>query len=278
MKRRKKIRLVLINIFFIIFCFILLVPIIYAFSISINESNSILSSDLSLIPKSITLKNYHTVLFEKPFLLWLKNSIILSILTVILTLSVVIPAAYVFARHDFKGKKSLQEILLVLNSFPAVLSMFAMYRILKSMGLINTRLGLSLVYIGTMAIFAFWNLKGYFETIPVEIEEAARIDGVDDFGLIRKIIFPLASPSIIITSVLILIFVWNEYIFVTIFLMGAKNYTLAAGLYSLQATDYTRNWPLFSSASILTSIPILIMFFIIQKKMKSGLTVGGVKG
>ena len=105
-------------------------------------------------------------------------------------------------------------------------------------------------------------MKGYFDSIPEAIEDAARIDGVNDRQLITKIVMPLARPSIIISSVLVVIYVWNEYIFSTVFLSGAEKNTLAVALYSLQATDYTRNWPLFSAAAILTTLPVLILFFL----------------
>lgn len=129
-----------------------------------------------------------------------------------------------------------------------------------------------------MCIFSIWNMKGYFDTIPVEIEEAARIDGAGAGQLLVRVVLPLARPAIIVTAVMVLIFVWNEYLFSTTFMMNADSYTLAAGLYQLQASDYSRSWPLFSAAAILVSIPILIAFFAIQKYMVSGLTAGGVKG
>lgn len=169
------------------------------------------------------------------------------------------------------------NLLILLNAFPAILSMFAVYRILKPLGLVNSFTGLILVYIGTMAIFGLWNMKGYFDTIPEEIEEAGEMDGAGDFQLIWKIVLPLARPSIIVTAVMILIYVWNEYIFAVTFITSSSKYTLAAGLYALQATDYTRNWPVFSAASLLVSVPVLIIFFCIQRYMTSGLTAGGVK-
>ena len=127
-------------------------------------------------------------------------------------------------------------------------------------------------------IFSIQNLKGYFDTIPVEIEEASKIDGASEMQLLWKIILPLAKPSIIVTSVMVLIFVWNEYLFATTFMLNKTTYTLAGGSYQLQANDYSRSWSLFTSAAILVSIPILIVFFVIQRHMVSGLTAGGVKG
>lgn len=121
-------------------------------------------------------------------------------------------------------------------------------------------------------------MKGYFDTIPIEIEESAGIDGASPSQVIWKIIIPLARPAILVTAVMVLIFVWNEYLFATTFLMKENSYTLAGGLYQLQSNDYSRSWSLFSAAAILVSIPILAIFFCIQKYMVSGLTAGGVKG
>ena len=121
-------------------------------------------------------------------------------------------------------------------------------------------------------------MKGYFDTIPVEIEESSKIDGANDAQMIWRIVLPLAKPAIVVTCVMVLITVWNEYLFATTFLLESNYYSLAAGLYQLQSNDYTRSWPLFTAASILASIPLLLIFFKIQKYMVSGLTAGGVKG
>lgn len=280
MSRKKKdyFNITFLNIFFIVICFICMIPILYAVSVSFNAQNSLLSTEFSFIPKDFTFKNYRSVLLDEPVLLWLRNTFILSLSTVVLSLTVAIPSAYAFSRFHFKGKKTILYLLLILNAFPSILSMFAIYKLLTTIGLINTKMGLIIVYIGTMAIFGIWNMKGYFDTIPNEIEEAATVDGANDYQLITKIILPLAKPSIIVTAIMILIFVWNEYIFSTTFMTGGENYTLAVGLYSLQATEMSGNWPIFAAASLIISLPILIIFFLFQKHMVSGLTVGGVKG
>lgn len=277
-KIKEKVKLILLNIGFILLSFLTLIPILYAFSISISGSNSIISTEFHILPKTITMDNYITILTERTFGRWFVNSLLLSALTVLLTMLVAVPAAYVFSRMRFAGRKRTLYILLVLNAFPAILSMFAIYRIIKTLNLLNSYMGLVFIYAGSMAIFVFWNMKGYFDSIPEAIEDAARIDGVNDRQLITKIVMPLARPSIIISSVLVVIYVWNEYIFSTVFLSGAEKNTLAVALYSLQATDYTRNWPLFSAAAILTTLPVLILFFLVQKYMVSGLSSGGVKG
>lgn len=280
MKKRQKenILLIIANIFFIIVCFLVLVPVLYALSVSLNADNSLLSSDFSFLPKQLTLDNYKAVFFEKPILLWLKNSLILAVITLVISLGTGIPAAYAFSRKHFPGRNAILKLLILLYAFPSLLSMTALYKLLTPMGLINTKTGLIIVYTGTMAVFALWNMKGYFDTIPTEIEEAAKIDGASQAQIVLQIVLPLAKPTIAVTAMMVLVYVWNEYIFAVNFMTGSDTYTLAAGLYSLQATEMSGSWPVFAAASIVVSIPILIVFFSLQKNMTTGLTSGGVKG
>lgn len=270
-------RLSILNVFFVLLCFITLIPILYAFLLSVSSDSSAFGNGF-LFPQSPTLKNYKAILVEEPFLIWLKNSVVLSLGTMILAMGTSVTASYAFSRFRFRGRNEMLKLLLILNAFPQILSMFAIFRLFKNMNLLNNYMGLILIYAGSMCIFSIWNMKGYFDTIPIEIEESARIDGGSSGQIIWKIILPLARPSIIVTAVMVLIFVWNEYLFATTFLMKEENYNLAGGLYQLQANDYSRSWSLFSAAAILVSVPILILFFSIQKYMVSGLTAGGVKG
>lgn len=277
-KLRERVGLTALNLFFILLCFVTLIPILYALSVSFNGQNSLLSSDFSFIPKQFTLDNYRQVFLGEDIAGWFGNTVLLAASTVALSLSVAIPAAYCFSRRRFPGRRAILKCLVLLNSFPAILSMFAIYRLLRSFGLVNHRVGLILVYTGTMAVFSLWNTKGYFDTIPTEIEEAARIDGAGNLQVVTRIVLPLAKPSIVVTALMVLIYVWNEYIYATTFLTGEQNYTLAAGLYALQATEMSGSWPVFAAASITVSLPVLVIFFLCQKHMTSGLTAGGVKG
>lgn len=277
-KCKEAIGLTALNLFFVALCFVTLIPILYAVSVSLSGQNSLLSSDFSFIPRDFTLDNYKEVLFGEDILTWFKNTVLLAAVTVTLSLVVAVPAAYCFSRRRFRGRKLILKCLVLLNSFPAILSMFAIYRLLRPMGLVNTGAGLILVYTGTMAVFSLWNTKGYFDTIPIEIEEAARMDGASDLQVVLRIVLPLAKPSIITTALQVLIYVWNEYIYATTFMTGEDSYTLAAGLNALQATEMTGSWPVFAAASITVSVPVLVIFFLCQKYMTSGLTAGGVKG
>lgn len=267
-----------LNLIFILLCLVALVPILYALSVSFSGKGAALSGSLSFLPENPTLENYRAILFDQPFLLWMKNSLLLSAGTIFVSMLCAVPAAYAASRWRFRGRRMLLETLLVLNAFPQVLSLFALFRVLKTMGLLNQHIGLILIYAGSMCVFAIWNMKGYFDTIPVEIEDASKIDGAGDFQMILKIVLPLAKPAIVVTCVMVLITVWNEYLFSTTFLLDSRTYSLAGGLYQLQSNDYSRSWPMFTAASILTSVPLLLIFFRVQKYMVSGLTAGGVKG
>ena len=268
----------ILNLVFIVLCLTGLVPILYALSLSFSNGSSALSSGQFFIPQEFTWENYRSILVDEPFLLWLKNSVVLSLGTMVFAMGTAVTASYSFSRFRYKGRKQILRLLLLLNAFPQILSMFAIFRLFKTFHLLNSSIGLVIIYAGSMCIFAIWNMKGYFDTIPVEIEEASKIDGASNFQLLYRIVLPLARPAIIVTAVMVLIFVWNEYLFATTFMMNADHYTLAGGLYQLQSSDYSRSWPLFSAAAILVSFPILVVFFCIQKYMISGLTAGGVKG
>lgn len=266
------------NLFFICICAIGLTPILYVFILSVSSGSGALTTGLSILPEKYTLENYRRIIVEKPFLQWLLNSVVLSVGTMILAMGTSVTASYAFSRFRFRGKGAAMQALLLLNAFPQILSMFAIFRLFRLLNLLNSHAGLIVVYAGSMCIFSIWNMKGYFDSIPVEIEEASQIDGAGSLQMIVRIILPLARPAIIVTAVMVLIFVWNEYLFATTFMLREESYTLAGGLYQLQANDYSRSWPLFSAAAILVSVPILVLFFCIQKYMVSGLTAGGVKG
>lgn len=267
-----------LNFVFLCLCTLGLIPILYALFLSLSSGSGAYISGTSLFPENPTIENYKAIIMEKPFLIWLKNSVTLSLGTMLIAMGVSVEAAYAFSRFRFPGRNGVLKILLLLNAFPQILSMFAIFRLFKETGLLNRHLGLILIYAGSMCIFGIWNMKGYFDTIPVEIEEASKIDGASNLKLLEAVILPLARPAIIVTSVMILIFVWNEYLFATTFMLSEDTYSLAGGLYQLQTGDYSRSWSVFSAAAILVSVPILVIFFIIQKYMVSGLTSGGVKG
>ncbi|WP_052078450.1 sugar ABC transporter permease [Spirochaeta lutea] len=254
-----------------------LLPIIYTLSLSFSGQGGLVSSSLGLIPEKLTLENYRIILMDKPFFQWFGNSALLALGTVFFALVVAVPSAWAFSRFRFPGRRGLLYLFLLLNAFPSILSMVAIYRLFRTFGLMNSYLGLMMVYTGMMIIFAIWNMKGYFDTISISLEEAARIEGAGTLRILATVSLPLALPAVIVTSVLIFITTWNEYIYAVSFLTSQDKFTLAAGLYSLQGTQYTTNWPVFTAGAVIVTIPVLIVFFLIQRFMVGGLTAGGSK-
>ena len=160
---------------------------------------------------------------------------------------------------------------------PFQMVMFTMSK-LANMTHLNNPPGMVLLYLGFGSGLSVFMFCGFIKSIPLDIEEAAMIDGATQLEQVTKIVLPLAKPTIAVTAMMVLVYVWNEYIFAINFMTGSDTYTLAAGLYSLQATEMSGSWPIFSAASLIVSLPILIVFFALQKNMTEGLTSGGVKG
>lgn len=255
-------------------------PILWVFSTSLNDTNTLLSTSVRLLPQKITLRHYARVLTgsDSQFLRWLLNSTIVALSTVVLSLIVGITAAYAYSRYRFKGRKLILNSFLLLNAFPNILSIVAYFKILSLLKLAGSITGLVIAYTGGQLIFTIWNLKGYFDTLPYEIEEAALIDGASPFKVLYKIVLPLAKPAIAVTAMFSFMAGWNEYVIAATFMTDRKMFTLPVGLYSLQnAGNYAQDWPLFAAGSLIVAVPVMIVFLILQRSLVSGLTLGSSK-
>ena len=277
-RTRENIGLVFANIFLILLCFVVLVPVLYAFSVSLNADNSLLSANFSFLPKHFTLANYKAVFTEKPIMLWLKNSLILAVVTLGISLGTGIPAAYVFSRKEFPGRKAILRTLILFYAFPSLLSMTALYKLLSPMGLINTRTGLIVVYTGTMAVFALWNMKGYFDTIPVEIEEAAMIDGCSPLQSFFTVVFPMLKPTAITVAILNTMWIWNDYL-LPYLVLGSDNKTIPVAIQlAMQGAYGSTDYGGFMAMLVLAIVPIIIFYVFCQKYIIKGVVAGAVKG
>ncbi|MDF2881456.1 MAG: transporter permease subunit [Clostridiaceae bacterium] len=257
-----------------------ILPVLWVLSTSLDAINSLSSTSLGLLPRKFTLNNYKEMLFgaNSHFFTWFFNSVFVAVTTTILCLFLGITAAYACSRFRFKGRKTFLNMFLLLNAFPNILSIVAYYKILSSLNLVNTLSGLIIIYAGGQLVFTVWNLKGYFDTVPYEIEEASLIDGATPFDIFSKIVLPLSKPALAVTSLFIFMAAWNEYIFAMTFTSNKSIYTLSVALWSLQnAGDYSTNWPLFAAGSIIIAIPVIIVFLFLQKSLVSGLTIGSSK-
>lgn len=262
-----------------------LLPAFLVVGASLRKQASIISTDVFPAPSQMTLSNYSRLLAETPFLLWMKNTLICASLATLVALFVTTLAGYAFSRFKFFGRRNGLLIMILLQMFPAAMSMVAVFRLLLYLGPptggligLNSLFGLSLVYIGAGIPFNTWMIKGYIDALPKELEESAYLDGATPTQTFLQIILPLMGPILAVVAVFNFITPYSDFIFPSVLLFEEQRYTLAVGMQSFISGNFSANWTLFAAASILGSLPILIVFLSLQKFLVEGLTSGAVKG
>ncbi|WP_055489720.1 sugar ABC transporter permease [Streptomyces sp. TP-A0356] len=225
----------------------------------------------------MTLGNYAFVLQHTNFFDWLKSSLIVSLGTTLVGVLVAATTGYAVSRMRFPGYRKLMWVLLVTQMFPIAVLIVPMYQILSDLGLIDSYLGLILVYCSTAVPYSAWLLKGYFDTIPFEIDEAGRVDGLSPFGTFVRLILPLAKPGLAVAAFYNFITAFGEVAFASTFMLDDTKYTFAVGLQSFVSEhDAQRN--LMAATAVLIAIPVSAFFYLVQKNLVTGLTAGGTKG
>ncbi|WP_129627950.1 sugar ABC transporter permease [Candidatus Oscillochloris fontis] len=230
------------------------------------------------VPLEWTFENYRTMLFDKPLLTWLRNSLYVASVTTVVSLVVTTSAAFAFSRFKFYGREFGLILLLAIQTFPGVLSLVAVAQLLTALGLYGKHEGLILAYTTSTLVFSTWNMKGYFDTIPVELEEAAQIDGCGPVQSFVLIALPLARPALAVTALLGFLAGWGDFIFASVLVPAPDSMKLVVpGLYSM-ANSQSVPWGYFAAGGLLIIIPTILVFLFLQRYLESGLTVGGVKG
>jgi arabinogalactan oligomer/maltooligosaccharide transport system permease protein len=240
----------------------------------------------SFIPDEFSLVNYKKLFNDPtiPYLVWMKNTVIISSAVAVLSVVIGASAAFAFSRLKFKGKKTGIQFLFLVQLFPAILALSAVYVIMErvykfapAFGL-GTQPGLLLVYLGGAMGVNIWLLKGFVDSIPIELDEAAKVDGATPMQTYWQIFIPLAAPILAVVSLLSFIGTFNEFILARLFLVDMNSRTVAVGLQGFIGGQYADNWGAFAAGSIIASVPIVIIFLSLQKYIISGLTAGSVKG
>ncbi|MFC7828617.1 sugar ABC transporter permease [Streptomyces sp. NPDC057375] len=224
-----------------------------------------------------TLSNYSFVLEHTNFLKWLGNTLIVSLGTTVIGVLVAATSGYAVSRMRFPGYKKFMWVLLITQMFPIAVLMVPMYVILSDLRLIDTYAALILVYLTTAVPYCAWLMKGYFDTIPVEIDEAGRVDGLSPFGTFFRLILPLARPGLAVAGFYTMITAWSEVAFATTFMLDDQKYTLAVGLQSF-VSEHDAQRQYMAATAVLIAIPISAVFYLVQKNLVTGLTAGGTKG
>lgn len=268
----------------IFMCIFALFPLYLVVLSSLKTGGSLQLS--SFLPREVSLENFR-VLFNDPripYLTWVKNSLVIASTVAISSVFIGAASAFAFSRLRFKGKKFGIQMLLLVQMFPAVLALSAVYVIMErvfsfapGIGL-GSQAGLILVYLGGSMGVNIWLLKGFVDSIPVELDEAAKIDGASPAQTYWLIFIPLATPVLAVVCLLSFIGTFNEFIMARLFLIEMDTRTVAVGLQQFVGGQYSTNWGPFAAGSIIASIPIIIIFLSLQKFIVNGLTAGSVKG
>jgi arabinogalactan oligomer/maltooligosaccharide transport system permease protein len=236
-------------------------------------------AELNVWPDNWSWSNYRNVITNNDyeFLHWFWNSIAIALITTVVGVFLAATAGYALSRYRFPGYRAALNSFLVTQMFPAAILLVPIYNIIVNLGLLNTKTALVLAYSSVAVPFCTWMLKGYFDTIPISLEEAGRIDGLTPFGTFWKIVMPLSLPGIAVTSFYSFITAWNEVAFANIIMTTNESYTLPVGLRTY-VFQFDQDWELLTAGSMLVTVPAVLMFLLAQRYLVSGLTRGGVKG
>jgi ABC-type glycerol-3-phosphate transport system permease component len=257
-------------------CIFALAPLLEALSTSFKTRREINTGD-TLIPQFPTTANFAYVLGQTDFGTWMRNSLQIAIATTFCALAVGSLGGYAMSRWRFRGRTVYGNTLLTVQMFPGVMLGIPLFLLLQNYGLIDTMWALLLTYLTFALAFSVWMLKGYFDGIPREIEEAALTDGANRFQVLWQIVLRLAAPGLVTVAVFTFLLAWNEFFFAYLFLVSPNRMTLTLGLFTF-IRQYTTDWGYIMAAGILTCLPALVFFFLLQRALTRGLIAGAMKG
>lgn len=251
-------------------------PFLWLFVCSIKESGDLLSNPTSLLPRKVTLANYYNVMVNLNLGVNIKNSLMVSIGTTLIATVISALAAYGIVRFFPKLGNMMSKLLIMTYMFPAIVLVIPYAVVMGKLGLTNTRLGLVLVYLSFNVPYAVWLLTGFFKTVPIGIEEAARIDGANRLQTFLKVVLPLVAPGLVATAIYMFINAWNEFLYALILTSSSNITTLSIKLHTMQGADVL-NWGDMMAACMVVVIPSVVFFSFIQKYIAGGMTEGAVK-
>ncbi len=256
--------------------FIALFPVLWVFLSSLKPRQEIQRSNIELF-NSPSLDNYKQVLLDTNFPTWFLNSVIVATFTMVIGISMAATAGYALSRFNFPGRRGLMWVFLLTQMFPVAILIVPIYTIMARLGLIDTKASLVIAYCTVAVPFCAWMMRGYFDTIPRELDEAAALDGLGPFQTFWRVILPLARPGIAVTAFYTFLTAWGEVAYAIAFIQTSDNYTLGAGLQQF-VPQFNQRWELLTPAAILIMVPAGIVFFFAQRHLVAGLTAGGTKG
>lgn len=255
---------------------IALFPVVWVFLASLKPQSAIQSSEIRLFDHP-TLENYRRVLFETSFPSWFLNSVVVAVFTMVIGISMSATAGYALSRFNFPGKRGVMWLFLITQMFPVAILIVPIYTIMANLGLIDTKASLVIAYCSVAVPFCTWMLRGYFDTIPPELDDAAALDGLGPFKTFWYVVLPLARPGLAVTAFYTFLTAWGEVAYAIAFILSDKNLTLGAGLQQF-VPRFNPQWDLLTAGAVLIMLPASLVFYFAQKHLVAGLTAGGTKG
>lgn len=274
----KYIRLIISYFLLLFIVFLIIFPFVWMILVSLKPNTEIVRYPPTILPETWTLENYKTLFEYSDFAMWFKNSLFVSLTATATVIFLSATSAYALSRFRYRIFEILSASILFVYMVPKLLLLVPMTQISFKLKLADNLIGLVVVYDALLVAYGLWTLRSYFAGIPHELEEAALIDGANRFQAFYKIVFPQAMPGIIATAIFVFHVAWNEYLFAAALTLSSKNMVLSAGLATLIGEQGINNWGMLMAASVLTTLPMLIIFAFLQSYLVKGIGAGAVKG
>lgn len=278
--RKKSGRKIITVLLVVQVCAFALFPFLWMISTSFKPAEEVYTNTPAFIPDHPTAQGYVEMLTTESstfdFKKWAVNSVVIALMTTVFSMVTATLGGYGISRFRFRGRGALSYIVLTTQVLPGSLLMIPLYIIMGNLQLLDTRLGLVIAYATFSVPFCTWMMKGFFDSIPLSLEEAAKVDGAGRFRCFATVVMPLTVPGLVATGLFAFINGWNEYLFASTFMKSYENWTLPMGIASFQG-QYTTNWGTLMAGSVLVTIPVVVLFLALQKHLVGGMTAGAVK-
>jgi ABC-type glycerol-3-phosphate transport system permease component len=267
----------IVSVVLVFIMVIVLFPVFITISVSFKPPPEVLKYPPTFLPIRPTLQNYTNLLIGRNFFGYIVNTIYIAAVTILFSLGIGTLAAYALSRHEFRGRKLLSNSVLLAYMFPQVLLVIPLYMNMNSWGLVDTRTSLIIAYITFSLPLCIWLLKGYFDGLPPDIENSARIDGCSEMGILVRIVLPLSAPGVMSAGAFSFMLVWLEYLFAMTFVTTGAKLTITAGIASVVG-QYWAGYGMLMAASVIATVPAIFFFAVAQRFVIGGLLAGAVKG
>ncbi|MEO8244042.1 MAG: carbohydrate ABC transporter permease [bacterium] len=261
----------------IVLAVICVFPVLWTFLTSVKHESDIVTRDMVYFPTQFTFESYVKLWYQSSYPKLVLNSLVVTSLTVLICLATGTVASYSFSRFHFAGRSQIMLAYLVVRMFPAVLIIIPLFIVMKQVGLLDSKTGLAIAYTSFLLPLFVWILKGFFDAAPRELESAARIDGATRLGAMFRIVIPIARNGLVATCVFVAIAAWNEYLFALMLTTSQGSRTWPVGL-QLMVGEFQLPWGMLAAGGMISILPVIVLFALVQRIMVAGITAGAVKG